>query len=109
MVAAFARIVRWRIEQLGVLDRSSDVSPVFDALFAKKEPKTGTDGTMSWIADVYNANAGDDFVLMLKELVLPGGQRRPYSMWLVLTRVHLTGYASCCRSTCASSIRPGSA
>ncbi len=85
VVAAFARIVRWRIEQLGVLDRSTDISPVFDALFAKKEPKTGTDGTMSWTADVYNANSGDDFVLMLKELVLPGGQRRPYSIWLAGT------------------------
>ena len=85
VVAAFARIVRWRIEQLGVLEKSPDVSPVFDALFAKKEPKTGTDGTMSWTADVYNASSGDDFVLMLKELVLPGGQRRPYSMWLAGT------------------------
>ncbi|UCH47717.1 MAG: adenosylcobalamin-dependent ribonucleoside-diphosphate reductase [Betaproteobacteria bacterium] len=85
VVAAFARIVRWRIDQLGVLDRSSDVSPVFDALFAKKEPKTGTDGTMSWTADVFNASSGDDFVLMLKELVLPGGQRRPYSIWLAGT------------------------
>ena len=26
--------------------------------------------------------AGDDFVLGLKELVLPDGQRRPYSVWL---------------------------
>jgi ribonucleoside-diphosphate reductase alpha chain len=85
VVAAFARIVRWRLEQLGVLDRSAGVSPVFDALFAKKEPKTGTDGTMSWTADVYNARSGDDFVLMLKELILPGGQRRPYSMWLAGT------------------------
>jgi ribonucleoside-diphosphate reductase alpha chain len=55
---------------------------VLDALFAKKEPKTGTDGTMSWSVDVYNGASGDDFVLMLKELVLPNGQRRPYSMWL---------------------------
>jgi ribonucleoside-diphosphate reductase alpha chain len=87
IVAAFARVVRWRIDQLdtqgGVRPegKASD-SPVFDALFAKKEPKTGTDGTMSWTADVYNASSGDDFVLMLKELVLPGGQRRPYSIWL---------------------------
>lgn len=82
MVAAFARIVQWRIDQLGALRKEADSSPVFDALFAKKEPKTGTDGTMSWTADVYNASSGDDFVLMLKELVLPGGQRRPYSIWL---------------------------
>ena len=55
---------------------------MMDALFAKKEPKTGTDGTMSWTVDISNAGSGDDFVLGLKELVLPDGQRRPYSMWL---------------------------
>ena len=55
---------------------------MLDALFAKKEPKTGTDGTMCWTVDVFNPQPGDDFVLGLKELVLPDGQRRPYSMWL---------------------------
>jgi len=58
---------------------------VLDTLFAKKEPKTGTDGTMSWTADVLNPISGDDFLLILKELVLPGGQRRPYSVWLAGT------------------------
>jgi ribonucleoside-diphosphate reductase alpha chain len=82
VVAAFARIVRFRVDQLGALAREEGRSPVLDALFAKKEPKTGTDGTMSWTVDVYNPNSGDDFVLMLKELVLPAGQRRPYSVWL---------------------------
>ncbi|MCE2950120.1 MAG: adenosylcobalamin-dependent ribonucleoside-diphosphate reductase [bacterium] len=82
MVSAFARIVRWRVEQLGALDARSGGSPVLDTLFTKKEPKTGTDGTMSWSVDIYNGASGDDFVLMLKELVLPNGQRRPYSMWL---------------------------
>jgi len=82
IVAAFARIVRYRIDQLGVLAEPGGKSPVLDALFAKKEPKTGPDGTLSWTADVYNPNSGDDFVLMLKELVLPNGQRRPYSVWM---------------------------
>ena len=91
LVAAFARIVRYRVDQLDALARanksgaSSDCdgpSPVLDALFAKKEPKTGTDGTMSWTVDVFNPSAGDDFVLILKELVLPNGQRRPYSVWM---------------------------
>ena len=81
-VAAFARIVNWRVEQLGGLSARDDRSPVLDALFAKKEPKTGTDGTMSWSVDVFNASSGDDFVLILKELVLPSGQRRPYSVWM---------------------------
>jgi ribonucleoside-diphosphate reductase alpha chain len=82
IVAAFARIVRFRIDQLGALAELDGKSPVLDAMFAKKEPKTGADGTMSWTADVYNPNSGDDFVLMLKELVLPNGQRRPYSVWM---------------------------
>lgn len=82
LVAAFARIVAWRVEQLGALAARDDRSPVLDALFAKKEPKTGTDGTMSWSVDVLNPSSGDDFVLILKELVLPSGQRRPYSVWL---------------------------
>jgi len=82
LVAAFARIVRYRVDCLGALARDSGDSPVLDTLFAKKEPKTGTDGTMSWTADVLNATSGDDFLLILKELVLPSGQRRPYSVWL---------------------------
>jgi ribonucleoside-diphosphate reductase alpha chain len=82
LVAAFARIVRYRVEQLGALAKDEGKSPVLDALFAKKEPKTGSDGTMSWTVDVYNPISGDDFVLILKELVLPNGQRRPYSVWM---------------------------
>ncbi len=85
IVAAFARIVRFRVDQLGALVEDASASPVLDTLFAKKEPKTGTDGTMSWTADVLNPISGDDFLLILKELVLPGGQRRPYSVWLAGT------------------------
>ncbi|RPI46022.1 MAG: ribonucleoside-diphosphate reductase, adenosylcobalamin-dependent, partial [Betaproteobacteria bacterium] len=85
VVAAFARIVRFRVDQLGALEDDSGKSPVLDTLFAKKEPKTGTDGTMSWTADVHNPISGDDFLLILKELVLPQGQRRPYSVWLAGT------------------------
>jgi ribonucleoside-diphosphate reductase alpha chain len=83
LVAAFAHLLKYRIEELGALEVSDGVTtPMMDALFAKKEPKTGTDGTMSWTVDIANAGSGDDFVLGLKELVLPDGQRRPYSMWL---------------------------
>jgi ribonucleoside-diphosphate reductase alpha chain len=82
VVAAFARIVRYRVDQLGTLARHGGRSPVLDALFARKEPKTGTDGTLSWTADVHNPRGGDDFVLILKELQLPNGQRRPYSIWM---------------------------
>jgi ribonucleoside-diphosphate reductase alpha chain len=83
LVAAFAHLLKYRIEELGALEVCDGVTtPMMDALFAKKEPKTGTDGTMSWTVDIANAGSGDDFVLGLKELVLPDGQRRPYSMWL---------------------------
>ena len=55
---------------------------VKDALFSAKEPKTGTDGTLSWTVDVNNPSTGEDFVLGLKEITLPDGITRPYSMWL---------------------------
>lgn len=47
-----------------------------------KEPKTGPDGTISWVVDVLNSATGDDFVAGVKELLMPDGQRRPYSLWL---------------------------
>jgi ribonucleoside-diphosphate reductase alpha chain len=90
LVAAFAQIVRWRIEQLasGLSEETFNLmaeqgaSPIIDAMFALKEPKTGTDGTMSWTIDVLNPRTGDDFVLGLKEITLPDGITRPYSVWL---------------------------
>jgi ribonucleoside-diphosphate reductase alpha chain len=90
VVSAFAQIVKWRVEQLhrGMGDEGFSLaqeqgsSPVVDAMFALKEPKTGTDGTMSWTVDVLNPRTGDDFVLGLKEITLPDGITRPYSVWL---------------------------
>ena len=90
VVSAFAQIVRWRVEQLhaGLSDETFKLaseqgsSPVVDAMFALKEPKTGTDGTISWTVDVLNPRTGDDFVLGLKEIALPDGVTRPYSVWL---------------------------
>jgi ribonucleoside-diphosphate reductase alpha chain len=95
LVSAFAQVVRWRVEQLGAFagEGQSDAfaasaTPVMVALFSLKEPKTGTDGTMSWTVDVLNPRTGDDFVLGLKEITLPeregaaSGGTRPYSMWL---------------------------
>ncbi|HLU80208.1 MAG TPA: adenosylcobalamin-dependent ribonucleoside-diphosphate reductase [Burkholderiaceae bacterium] len=81
--AALAKLVEWRYDALGALEaRPNDPSPVLNALFAPHEPKTGTDGTLAWVADVRNPSTGDDFVLMLKELQMPDGSRRPYSVWL---------------------------
>ncbi|MGZ5819659.1 MAG: ribonucleoside-diphosphate reductase, adenosylcobalamin-dependent, partial [Burkholderiaceae bacterium] len=78
-----AKLVEWRYNQLGALEaKPNDPSPVLNALFASHEPKTGTDGTLAWVADVCNPATEDDFVLMLKELQMPDGSRRPYSMWL---------------------------
>jgi len=81
MVAAMAQIVQWRLEQLGALEAGGP-SPLIDVLFSHKEPKTGTDGTLSWTVDVLNPASEDDFVLGLKEITLPDGVTRPYSVWL---------------------------
>ncbi len=84
--AALARLIEWRYGELGALDVSDsgadEPTPVLNALFAAEEPRTGTDGTLAWVADIRNPSTGDDFVLMLKELQMPDGSRRPYSMWL---------------------------
>ena len=86
IVSAFAQLISYRTRSL---QGSGDgPTPVLDAMFSLKEPKTGTDGTMSWTVDVLNPRTGDDFVLGLKEIGLPAmeghpsGVTRPYSMWL---------------------------
>lgn len=79
--AAFARLVQFRYEALGHKADDAKASPMLDAMIAPREPKTGTDGTMAWAVDVLNPVTGDDFVLMLKELQMPDGTKRPYSMW----------------------------
>ena len=81
--SAFANIVRLRCEQLGVFDhldqqRDADAQRVVLEEGAEGRPL----GTMSWTVDISNANTGDDFVLGVKELHLPDGSRRPYSIWL---------------------------
>ncbi len=83
VVAAFAEIVRQRCEALGVFDAlDTQPTPMLDAMMFRKEPKSGPLGTLSWTADISNAATGDDFVLGVKELQLPDGTRRPYSIWL---------------------------
>lgn len=81
LVAGFARLVYLRCAELGAFDNMGE-TPVLHALMSPKEPKTGPDGTLSWTVDIHNTATGDDFVMGLKELVLPHGQRRPYSVWL---------------------------
>ena len=85
--AILAKVVRHRIGDIGEIsaDNVGEPTPVLDAMFARKEPKSGPDGTISWSVDINNPQTGDDFVLFIKELVLPNGARRPYSMWLAGT------------------------
>ncbi len=83
LVAATAQLLRWRLDDLKALEGGEEkYSPLLDALFSHKEPKTGTDGTLSWTVDILNPHTGDDFVLGLKEITLPDGVTRPYSVWL---------------------------
>jgi len=83
LVSGFAKLIRYRCNELGAFaGEGTGRTPVIDALMGPKEPKTGPDGTLSWTVDVVNHGTGDDFVLFLKELIMPDGQRRPYSMWL---------------------------
>ncbi|MDQ8022382.1 MAG: adenosylcobalamin-dependent ribonucleoside-diphosphate reductase [Moraxellaceae bacterium] len=81
VVAAFAQVLRYRCEKLGAFEQQG-TNPVLDAVFSAQEPKTGTDGTLSWTVDIQNPASGEDFVLGLKEITLPDGVTRPYSMWL---------------------------
>ena len=95
LVSGFAKLVKYCIGELedhpptveegerGPKDLiGNSMTPMMDALMSPKEPKTGTDGTMSWSVDVKNYATGDDFVLFVKELVMPDGQRRPFSVWM---------------------------
>ncbi|MHB8697758.1 MAG: adenosylcobalamin-dependent ribonucleoside-diphosphate reductase [Sulfuricaulis sp.] len=81
LVAGFARLLRHRCIELGALSIDGE-TPVLNALMSAKEPKTGTDGTMSWTVDILNPATEDDFVMGVKELDLPNGTRRPFSVWL---------------------------
>jgi ribonucleoside-diphosphate reductase alpha chain len=91
VVAGVAQLIRYRCERLDALPRDQEAtldlggaspSPVIDAMFTVGEPRTGTDGTLSWTVDVQNPGTGEDFVLGLKEITLPEGVTRPYAMWL---------------------------
>jgi ribonucleoside-diphosphate reductase alpha chain len=80
-VSAMAQVIRWRCEQMGALEGDGP-TPVLDAMFSRDEPKTGTDGTLSWTVDIVNPASREEFVLGLKEITLPDGVTRPYSAWL---------------------------
>ena len=81
-VSAFAKVVEYRCKALGVFDGPEGETPLVDALFSRKEPKSGVDGTMSWTVDILNPTTGDDFAMFVKECILPDGSKRPFSVWL---------------------------
>lgn len=81
LVSGFSRLVTHRLQTLGALEQRPH-SFMMDALFSRKEPKTGPLGSQGWYADVRNNATGDDFVLMVKEATLENGSIRPYSVWL---------------------------
>jgi ribonucleoside-diphosphate reductase alpha chain len=79
--AAMARLVYWRCAELGLFKDLGDEHPVMDALFAQREPKTSPDGTIGWVADIENPGTSDEFKVILTELDMGQGQRRPYGIW----------------------------
>jgi ribonucleoside-diphosphate reductase alpha chain len=81
LAAGFASLVKHRLTEIGALE-STGSSTMMDALFSRREPKTGPMGALGWHVDISNPVTGDDFLLHTKEVVLPGGQVRPYSVWL---------------------------
>ncbi len=81
MVSALGQVVRWRCESLKAFD-DAGASPLLDAMFSLEEPRTGTDGTLAWTVDIANPASGEEFVMGLKEMHMPDGGTRPYSMWL---------------------------
>jgi len=83
LVAAVGRVVAWRCESLGALPKPGEPlpTPVVDTLISRTEPLTTPDGTMSWTVDVRNPATGDEFVLIMRELIV-AGSRRPYSVSL---------------------------
>lgn len=81
LVSGFARIVQYHLNKIGSLEIEGE-TPMMNAMMFRKEPKAGTNGTLSWTVDIKNPATGDDFVMFVKELEMPDGTRRPYSVWL---------------------------
>lgn len=79
--AVLARLVLHRCQELDAF-AAGGATPLVDALISPEEPRTGTGGTMSWTADVRNPATGEDCTLVLKELQMPDGSRRPYAVGL---------------------------
>ena len=82
--AAMAVLIDYHARKIGWFDgKAEEGSTMVDAMMFLKEPKSAASlGTLSWTVDVDNAVTGDNFALFLKELEMPDGSRRPYSLWM---------------------------
>jgi ribonucleoside-diphosphate reductase alpha chain len=80
VTAAFGRAINARLEKLGVY-KDIGQSKMLASLFVNDGLTTGPEGTLSWTADVINPATGDEFTVGLKEVTLPDGTTRPYSIW----------------------------
>lgn len=81
VVSAFSQLVEYHADKIGWFNTAGDTS-LTTAMMFRKEPKAGAVGTLSWTVDVNNPATGDDFVMFVKELEMPDGTRRPYSVWM---------------------------
>ena len=79
--AAVARIVQYRLNQLGVANpEEGEATPLVDALLPVRD--AGHEGTLSWTADIKNPSSGDDFTVFLPEVQTEDGQHRPVAVRL---------------------------
>lgn len=81
LVAGFSQLVEHSLQRIGALEAQGQTSMV-EFLFSRREPKTGPRGAIGWHCDICNPATGDDFVLHVKEVRMPDGAIRPYSIWL---------------------------
>ena len=81
LVSGFAKLIEHSLDSMGALNVEGE-SNMVNALFSKREPKTTAQGSLAWAVDIRNDVTGDDFLMMTKELRLPDGSVRPYSVWL---------------------------
>jgi ribonucleoside-diphosphate reductase alpha chain len=82
-VSAMATLIDYHAHKIGWLEgQCDDGSKMVDAMMFLKEPKSSTLGTLSWTVDIDNASTGDNFAMFVKELEMPDGSRRPYSVWI---------------------------
>ena len=104
IVAAFARIVRYRVRQLGALaDAGDDIAGARRAVRHEGTARPAPTARCRGRSTSAIRATGDDFVLVLKELRAAGtaSAGRTRCGCPATIRGRSTACASCCRSTCA--------